>query len=413
MKRQSRLINRPFEIPGRHGFVKNIQLASGLGGARVAIGLSSQASSQLPPISLTKGGIPIAQPRTLPWTGDEPFHPSGLQVIIDSFQFECNIGRNVVYPTVFFKQLIAGLFGKLILGSFTTLMAQRYAQARRLGKDERQTFEEFFSALCYLSVEQRFKLPEAVENTAFIPDLNGPPHSLNTLKAGTDKVYYSNERIDSWDWLLEHRHASAPDNDALPVLSLANQPTRFRDYLDSVLRGRLVEMVDQVVVRDESHPDNQRRTDLLRQHLQFKPSTVFDRWNPVLERLIAYRMPLDLNVIVADFYQVNGLPETHRPTLYRDKQNRLYFNRLHPHIANLFDLLEAHSGHGAVAAHFLLREALYDPKLGLSITQREQHLVDDLLRFAADADADADADQALAAASPAEAEDMNDETLIL
>ena len=243
MKVNQRVITRTFEVPGRFTVTKNVQLSSGGAKARVSMGIASDTTRHLAAVTLCKGGIPIERLHELPWTGDKAFMPKGVHFIIDSFQFETNIGRNVVYRTQIFHDLTTKIFNSLFLPHVVPLFAGYYSKSRILPPCVRYEFQKLFGDICVLALQLQFEIPPAVIDTAFIPGMYGEQYSLAKLMQGDKNVYFTWEQPDQTDPLHVVRYSDEADQQrsSVPIVCLNNLPSNFGEYLKQRLGNRWVE----------------------------------------------------------------------------------------------------------------------------------------------------------------------------
>ena len=176
-------INREMKVPGRYSTELDIQMASGAGVLRCAIGLQAGEKTKLAPITLCGGGIPIERPSGLPWTGDEDFALRGMLIIFDSYDFKTNIGRNVVYrETALMRELLPKFFQKIILDHFVVPMAGLLSQPAFQIREYEDALRLLMADVCIKSAKHHFEIPKAVLSAPFIQSFVAfRPYCLNDL----------------------------------------------------------------------------------------------------------------------------------------------------------------------------------------------------------------------------------------
>ena len=387
MKVNQRVITRAFEVPGRFTVTKNVQLSSGGAKARVSIGMASETTRHLAAVTLCKGGIPIERLQELPWTGNKAFMPKGVHFIIDSFQFETNIGRNVVYQTQILHDLTTKIFNGLFLPHVIPLFAGYYSKSRILPPGVRYEFQKLFGDICVLAWQLQFEIPSAVIDTAFIPGMYGEQYSLAKLLEGDRKVYFTWEQPEPIAPYQIARNLDGTDQyvSDVSIVCLNNLPSNFGEFLKQRLGDRWVELKNRLVIRDEDAPDLRALSSQLQDHLNDQSMRDFagGLLQMILELMPAINPLLNMTVKAARFYQLDGQEDRQTLTYFRKDNDQMMLNVLHPHINNLIEMFCNPQGkHRVLALHFLMREFLNDPQVGLTPGAREQLLTRDLRRFA-------------------------------
>lgn len=176
------VLNAPLAVPGRLSHTVDVELASGLGSATVAMGVEGEMihnsggrmeklESGISPITLSIGRIPAFRTNNLPWTGGEPFTFLNLRVVIESFQFKTNIGRNIIYlDTPFVSELLPRIFHNLILGRYIPALAKALAADRgRMGDDT--ALRCLLADVCTESEKRGYQIPKEVLDAPILPAL--------------------------------------------------------------------------------------------------------------------------------------------------------------------------------------------------------------------------------------------------
>ncbi|WP_024335519.1 ATP-binding protein [Desulfotignum balticum] len=369
-----RRINRPMVVPSRYAAAYTIEMSSGSGRVKCAIGLESEECKHLAPITLCCGGIPIERPAGLPWTGGEDFFFRGMHIILDSFAFETNIGRNVVYRTTpFIQEMLPKLFSKLILERFVNAMAALHSQPSFRAYAYEDALRKLLADVCVKSADHDFQIPDNVFDAPFIPSFVTPcPYTLSDLDQETDPVFYTHARPS----ILSVKHVHG-DQAPPKCVSLADLPWEFKQFLERRYFGRFKEKKSSVFVVDENRADLVRISKKINQRLGNIRSLLnsFSSGNNFFEDL----SPHHISISLGRFVLFDGTAETSLTTLFTDSPCRICINCNHPHVQNLIELMvESETAEADLAEHFLVREILFDPGLKHPLSQREQMLARDL-----------------------------------
>ncbi|MCP4577190.1 MAG: hypothetical protein GY846_12985 [Deltaproteobacteria bacterium] len=367
-------INREMKVPGRYSTELNIQMASGTGVLRCALGLQNGEDSGLAPITLCNGGIPIERPSGLPWTGFDDFAMRGMHVILDSHDFRTNIGRNVVYrETDFMLELLPKFFKKVVLDHFVTPMAALLTQPAFQIREYQDALRLLMADVCIKSTDHFFQIPEAVLSAPFIQSfVSFRPYCLKDLDQAEGPIYYTSEKPD----ILGLKNADETDAQIV-CLCVSDLPYEFRSFLQERYGTRFKEKEQSAVVLDEDADALGR----LSRRINGKLGALrlwHEEFYAGLES-VGHRPYLPGEITVGRFVRYDGEAETRITTQFSKSPRRIYLNYNSPHMRNLIELLLQDDGaYETVAAHFIMREIFFDPDLKFSITQREMLLSNDL-----------------------------------
>jgi hypothetical protein len=395
LKFGSRRLNKPKLVPGRFSSRMTVRLSNTHAEVDCAIGLQTSESSALAPITLCCGGIPIERPSGLPWTGSggeqTDFGLRGLHIVLDSFDFQTNIGRNVVYrDTPVMEELLPKLFHKLILERFVVPLARMLVQDHARYMDYHEAIVQLLADVCIRSSLNDYAIPKEVLAAPFIGSfVSFRPYSLVEIDSSVGPVYFTHERA-----TMLHLRELEGDGCGVICISLANLPWEFRKFLEQRYAERLLLKENNLLVEGETEP------------------ALADLAAAVTERLergctLAHRMTrrmefdgMALRPTVGRLVHFDGTPEMRLRTAWVKSPDRICLNHNNLHIQNLLRLLHADEhGHAELAAHFLMRELLFEPGLKVSMHIREQMLASDLgqrfipaMRVPPEPDADEDAE---------------------
>ncbi len=370
----SKIINREMEIPGQ--FSKNnytIKLSSGLGEVQIRLGLKSP-SNTLQPITLCKGRIPVERPANgLSWTGGEDFFLRGINIVFDSFSFQTNIGRNVVYKdTAFINEFLPKFFSEVLMDRFVKPLAELYAQPRFLAGEYENALKEMFADVCVKAAEHSYSIPEELLNTPFIPSfINPSPCSLVQLDNTVGTIYFTYERPSLFDLRTKR---SAPAD--IQCLCLADLPWEFKGFLEVRYGRRFVQKEDSIFVRSWESDENMELSRRLNQALKY--SGIWDDapFNRIDEQSL---QPLYQDFKVGEFHRFDGSKELTTASLCLKNTGEIFLNSHHSFVSNLMDLLfEERAVYSDFAAHLLMREIIFCSNLELNSHQRENMLTRDL-----------------------------------
>jgi len=381
LKRGVEVINTPFAVPGRLSHTVDVQLASGLGRATVALGIegemihsagerSEKLESGLSPATLCIGRIPAFRTNGLPWTGGDQFTFLNLRVLIDSFQFHTNIGRNIVYlDTPFVRELLPKIFHNLILGRYIPALAKAFA-ARRGHAGEDTALRCLLADVCTESDARGFAIPAEVLDAPILPALyRRNDYSIRELDglSGRD-IYYSYERKH-----LDHRMDDEDDDGAVCV-GLYDLHYTFRQWLEKRYGARFVQKKNDLVPVGENEAGMRKLTMRLRESLSV-PNAIagLDRIMLAVEG-----KKVTTSVTCGRFERFDGKPDTRTPAHVFESPERTVLNLDNRHIQRLVGLMD--NGKRALAEHFLFREILFAKGQKLPVAHREQLLTKDLRR---------------------------------
>lgn len=348
-----------------------------MGEVEFSIGLKSREHTGISPITLCIGNIPIQRISALPWINDKVFPIEGISIIMNSFQFKTNIGRNVVYlDTPFVSELLPKFFRKIILEFYVEIVAEAYSSAAYSsvgshGRDYNNSIIQLFSSLCCLGNEHGFEIPQEVMRSPFICNYVGyKPYSINELDQHQGVIYYTLEEPDEWIRL---------DNKIL-CISISNLSWNFRNFIKDRYKDRLHEIESRILIIDEDKDEINHLTRKVREKLdctENKPpyysSTFFDG-NNVFSLL-------NIKIKIAKFLNLDKGKDFNESTLYHKSTKTLYLNYDNDYINDLIKLLFDGDGQYVEhAAHFLMREIIYTPDLPLGMYKKRQLLQKDLVR---------------------------------
>ena len=373
------VLNTPLAVPGRLSHTVDVQLASGLGRATVAMGVEGEMihgtggrmeklESGLSPITLCIGRIPALRTNTLPWTGTEPFTLLNLRVVIDSFQFKTNIGRNLVYlDTPFVNELLSKIFHTLILGRYVPALAKTLAAGRsQLGDDT--ALRCLLADVLTESARRGFAIPPEVLDAPILPALyRRKPYSIRELDdLPNTHIYFSYERKHLDDRLDEE------DEDGAVCVGMYDLHYGFRQWLEQRYGERFVQKKTDLRPVGESDADMRKLTSRLREALAMpKAIAGLDRLMLAVEG-----KKVTTSVTCGRFERFDGKPDTRTPAHVFDSPERTVLNLDNRHIQRLVALLD--NGKRALAEHFLFREVLFAKGQQLPVAHREQLLTKDL-----------------------------------
>jgi len=372
----TRKVNRTMTVPGRYSTEFVVRMASGTGEVRCAIGLQSKEDTGLAPITLCSGAIPIERPSGLPWTDGEDFALRGMHLILDSYDFETNIGRNVVYrKTAFMRELLDKLFLKVVVERFVKTMAKLCTQPAFRPYEYEDSLRLLLSDVCIRSTEHEFEIPEEVLEAPFLQSyVSFRPYCLGDLDRSNGPIYFTGEK----PTILSMKERDS-DDPGIICVCIADLPWEFRKFLENRYAGRLKEKKEIAVVVDQDKPEFlelSRRINKRLGRLRVWADAFSDRFDSDSN---VFQIPNEIRV--GRFIRYDGREETRAPTLFYKSPDRIYLNHNNPHIQNLMELLlQKDNAYEDLAAHLLMREVLFDPGLTFSIAQREQLLTRDLER---------------------------------
>jgi hypothetical protein len=375
-------VNIPFAVPGEYtmqdkqgnaSFV--VKLASGLGEVTLSIGLANPDTKNLSPITLCKGKIPVERPNGLPWTGGDPFVLREMHIILDSFFFKTNIGRNrVPLDTPFVKELLPKVFKHVILDGFVRSSAILLKKRPLEIYQYRKTLQILLADVMIQSEKHGFSVPVELLEAPFIPSyISNKPYSLSFLDQWQGIIYFTWERPTS----MSMRNLVEVDEPDFVCVCLADLPYEFQKYLEERYQDRLKRKKSRILVNDFDTPQARKMSVRIEKKLGLEKS--WQRFRRSIEN--PEKLPHYLVVRVGNFYSYNGAEEKLTPTFFQEKPSPvIYLNNNNSHIQNLIDLLLNQNKYQRYATHFLMREILCDAGLACSVNQRENLLTRDLIQ---------------------------------
>ena len=365
-------------MPGRLNSTYKIRLEGAGAEIDVALGLacSEVEDEKLAPITLCSGNIPIERPSGLNWSGssslaNKEFSFQGMHIILNSYDFNTNIGRNVVERDAVMAELLPKLFEKVILNRFAVNIARILKDGELVHfYHYKQVMVKFMTDVC-IHQQYGYQIPDEVLDAPYIPSLNRfKPYSLRELDDSSGKIYHSWERASSYSM---HNHKQ-DGQESYFSLTLADLPYGFRDFLEQRYGARLLRKEGTLMVEPGSEMVDLTRKVLLHINNDGNQRGFFD----VLSHQQAGSNRVDM-LAVARIQRFDGSPESDASTA--KIRNGLYLNYNSSHIQNLIEMLLDDEGeHRTIAAHFLVRELLFEPGLKLATSMREQLLVSDAQR---------------------------------
>ncbi len=382
IERKVEAINEPLSIPGRLAHTVEVKLASGLGSATVGMGVEGETTrisyhheemiqTGLDPITLCIGRIPVLRANELSWTGGRPFALQNLRIVIDSFQFKTNIGRNIVYlDTPFVQELLPKVFHHLILGRYIPALAKAFTSYP--GHSGSGTaLRKLLCDICVESTNHRYPIPPEVLDTPILPAFfRRKDYTLRELDAtaDTETIYYTFWKKDIDDRL----DPEGEDESSSLCVSAYEISYDFLQWLKNRYGFRFQPKNADFVPREEDAARNQRMTLRLRELLAMPKSM-----GSLGGRLLAAEGSQFTAVVsCGQLVRFDECPETRTPAHVFQSPSRVVLNLGNPHIRRLIGLLEG--PHRALAAHFLFREVLFATGQKLPVAHREQLLTADL-----------------------------------
>lgn len=376
-------INEPLGVPGRLGHTMEVRLASGLGKAAVAlgvegepifdgVGVNGRLETGLTHATLCIGRIPVERSNELPWTGGEPFAIQNLRVILDSFQFRTNIGRNSVYvDQPFARELLAKVFEHVILGRYIPALAKSYSgHGLALGN---KALLGLLADVCVQSERIGFAVPGELLRTPMIPALyRRRGYSIADLDAHPElPIYFSNSRQD-----IHERFIADPEAPTIPeafCLCLADLPSAFDRWLERRYGKRFQTKTHDILAADENSREARRLTEKIRAALEETQYARFRSWH----RMLVGDLP-PVRITCARILRFDRGMARHIPAHFFPSPDRIVFNLDNPHIQRMIAMLD--NENRDLAAHFLFRESVAAPGNKFPPGLREQLLTRDLTR---------------------------------
>ncbi|SMD00258.1 hypothetical protein SAMN02746065_12013 [Desulfocicer vacuolatum DSM 3385] len=374
-------VNTSFGVPGEYTIQDKqgnaqvmVKMASGLGEATLSAGLSSSGTKTLSPITLCIGKIPVERPAGLPWTGQESFALRELHIILDSFYFKTNIGRNrITLDTPFVKELLPKIFQHVILNGLVRSSAILLTKRPLETYQHRKTIQIMLADVLVKSQKHKFSVPEEVLKAPFIPSyVSSKPYCLSFLDEWDKEIFFTWERPSS---ISMHNLLMADEPDIV-CICLADLPYDFQSYIEDRYQGRIRRKENRIYVNDSETPEALEYAGRIEKKLKLRTN-----W-PKCRRGIdnTEQLPQHLDLRIGVFCSYSGTEDKITPTYYIEEPlPTIYLNKNNPHIQNLLELLLKHSEYQKPAAHFLMREILCDENLAPPARQREAMLTTDLI----------------------------------
>jgi len=370
----TRKINRPLLVPGKYSMNFTVDMSSGLGRVRIALGIANSQTKDLAPLTLAMGGIPIERPQGLAFTSREPFCLRGMHIILDSFSFNTNIGRNVVYrETDFLKDFLPKFFQNIVLDRFVKILAGIYTDPNSRLRAEDGVIEEVLADVCIKSDAAGYQIPKEVLDAPIVPGYGTHrSYSLSCLDQSSGPIYVTYERPS----VLDFREAAGMEGNIV-CICLADLPYGFQTFLNNRYRNRVFRKEGIVCVSDEQDEDLIRLSRIMRESLRPYHSGGHGNLEGEFFESGLHFAANDVSVARLRFF--NGATAIHPSAIWVDKGSRGYFNYNNPHVRNLIDLiLKPEQNLVRLAGFYLMRELLFSPGLEYSMTEREQLLTLDL-----------------------------------
>lgn len=380
VERAVETVNEPLGVPGRLAHTVEVKLASGLGSATVGLGVEGESAclshfreeviqTGLDPVTLCIGRIPVLRASGLPWTGEEAFALQNLRVVIDSFQFKTNIGRNIVYlDQPFVRELLPKVFHNLILGRYIPALAKTFTSASGRGGGG-AALRKLLGDVCAESDKHDFSIPGEIFETPLVQAMyREKDYTLKELDAigAHETMYYTYAKKDVDDRLVQDES----EEEGSVCVSVQEISYNFLEWLRRRYGTRFQAKNTDFVPRDEEKSGNQRMTLRLRDLLALKRVGSANRFIPVEGSQFA------TDVSCGRLTRFDGCPETRTPACVFPSPNRVLLNLANSHVRRLIGLLEG--PHRQLAAHFLFREVLFALGQKLPVAHREQLLTADL-----------------------------------
>lgn len=377
-------VNTQFGVPGEFSLQDKqgnsqvvVQLASGLGRGTLSVGLTSPETKSLSPIIVCKGKIPVERPSGLPWTGTEPFTIRETHIILDSFSFTTNIGRNRIrldHP--FAQELLPKIFKHLILDGFVRSVAILLKKSPLETYQFRKTMQTMLADVMIQSEKYGFSVPVEVYQAPFIPSyVTRKPYTISFLDEWQKDIYFTWERPAS----MGMSNLLTEEEPEVVCICLADLPYDFRNYLEDRYQGRIKRKEDRILVNGSETSEFLRLAHRVEVKLRLEKN--WSQYRKFIENF--QKLPNCLNLRIGTFCSYSGTTENITPTFYRkEPSSTIWLNHNNAHIKNLLELLLEDQGaqYQKLAAHFLMREIFCDEGLGLPANQREKLLTKDLIQ---------------------------------
>lgn len=335
----------------------------------VFLGLSDRITG----LHFTKGRIPLEHKYAVPWMSEAIFSLDYLLLKLDSFSFQHVFSRNEVLPTEFYHRLIERLFEKVVLPYYQDIARQLIAR-EQLGGFDTVTCSALAS-LCIQAKQYHFTIPEEILQAPIIPAADGwSTYSIEQLsqlasdkRSKGEKIYYTTASAITIGY-QQRRHKESLDENFL-VVALGRLPWNFRYYLQARLGDALVEVQNNVLLKCVKLASVDTMNLFVR--------SLRESSHKGLEfgRTVDSNMA-SLNIAFAELQYLNGKQNTTTRSMLQE--GVVYLNVSHPYIEKLVELMRSGDGKREIAAHYLLREALYTRDAKIPLRMRETWLKKDL-----------------------------------
>jgi len=362
------VINKAMKIPGKFSMNLDIELPRVNGKVDFCIGLKSKKQTSSP-ITLCIGKIPVKRTSTLPWYNDASFNIQGVSIILNSFQFKTNIGRNEIFlDTPFVKYLLPKLFDKVILNQYVKTLAEACLNSTFKNKNFDYSVMQLFSSLCVQSSKNQFEIPEEIFKTPFIYNYSGfKPrfYSIHDLDEHEGPIYYT------LDNPLDFPLLRIFENNKLTFISLSDLSWDFQSFLENRYKDRLYKIENRIIIANE---DDEKLKNISRQVNE----NIEDFF--LVNEIFSNSAHSHFKVSVVNFINIDDKKDEDTPTMYNKSKNLLYLNYTNSYINSLVELsLDEDEKYTNIAMHFLIREIIYTSDLNLSTFERKNLLKKDLL----------------------------------
>lgn len=388
IERSVESVNEPLTVPGRLAHTVEVKLASGLGSATVAMGVEGETSrlsyfreevmqTGLEPVTLCIGRIPALRTKGLPWTGSDAFMLQNLRVVIDSFQFKTNIGRNIVYlDQPFVRELLPKIFHHLILERYIPALAKAFTSSS--GNSGSSTaLRKLLGDVCVESSNHNFPIPPEIFQAPMLPALfRQKDYTLQELDnlSQHEPIYYTYAKKDIDDRLDQDE----TEAEGSVCISTSEVSYDFIEWLRRRYGSRFQMKNVDFVAREEETVGNKRITLKVRERLAVPD--VIDGFGGLLSAIGGNEFTSTISCgCLARF---DGHPETRTPAYVFPQPRRVLLNLANPHIRRLIKLMEG--AHHLLASHFLFREVLFAIGQKMPVAYREQLLSADVSKRFAD-----------------------------
>jgi hypothetical protein len=374
-------VNTLFTVPGEYTLQDRegktyftIKLASGLGEADFSVGLANPETKKLSPVTLSIGKIPVERFDELPWTGGTPFGFRETHILLDSFFFKTNIGRNRIrLDTPFVRELLPKIFNHLILDGFirstAILLKKRPVETYHF----RKPFQILMADVLIQSDRHGFAVPDDVLTAPFIQSyMSNKLYSISHLDQWKKPFYFTWERPS----IKTMHHLLTADEPDFICVCLADLPLDFQKYLENRYKNRLKKKETRILVKNANTPESLEMAARVEKKIGLKKF-----WPEFYQSLRnIHGLPCRLSLRIGRFFSYADVEEKATPTCFqKDPSPVIYLNSNNPHIQNLLELLVNHGEYEPFAAHFIMREIFCDEALACTATHREQMLTRDLI----------------------------------